>query len=668
MDVRRRSASAACDVVTRTVTSPQRQRHTEREATPSSGFDASRLPFAKTSTRVVPRAARPVTSPYDTCRGAGCSIAGGGRRRASRVTRANSSFARVKILAHLDLDAFFAAVEELEDPDAPRQAARRRRRPARPRRRVDRELRGADVRDPLCDERRRGASPLPAARSSSARGTRSTASTRASSGTRSARSSRASSAPGSTRATSTSAPWPTDFTRARAIASAIQTAVRATHEPDVLARRRHVEGRLQDRLRPAEAGRDHRRPARNRGRLSSRHSPVRLLPGVGPRAEAAAAQRRRRHDRRARGTRRPRAALAPPRLARPAAARSRAGHRRRATSISSSSPSPSRPRTRSRATSLDRERLHDEVRRLAELVSERLRNSGLSGRTVTAKLRYADFSIRTRSTTLPAAVDDAERDRRRRVRPARSRPPRPHRGAPARRRRSLGALALPAADARGVVESVGARGGVLGARHGRVALGRRDACRYARLSAALIGLAMAFGSGALIAAVAYELVIDAFETDLSARVDRLRRAAHLTFYVGDWADRPHGRGGTQEHDGRDTSSPGSASAIVLGTVLDGIPESFVLGASLLQEGVVPTSRSSSACSSRTFPSRSRDPQVYCRPAGPQVRVFGCGATSSPPRWLRPLLGYSVIDAIPPGVVHSRSRSPAARCSSCSRTR
>jgi DNA polymerase IV len=56
----------------------------------------------------------------------------------------------------------------------------------------------------------------------------------------------------------------------------------------------------------------------------------------------------------------------------------------------------------------DRERLHDEVRRLAELVSERLRNSGLSGRTVTAKLRYGDFSIRTRSTTLPAAVDDAD--------------------------------------------------------------------------------------------------------------------------------------------------------------------------------------------------------------------------------------------------------------------
>jgi DNA polymerase IV len=56
----------------------------------------------------------------------------------------------------------------------------------------------------------------------------------------------------------------------------------------------------------------------------------------------------------------------------------------------------------------DREVLHAEVRRLADIVAERLRRSSLSGRTVTAKLRYADFSIRTRSTTLPAAVDEAE--------------------------------------------------------------------------------------------------------------------------------------------------------------------------------------------------------------------------------------------------------------------
>ena len=56
----------------------------------------------------------------------------------------------------------------------------------------------------------------------------------------------------------------------------------------------------------------------------------------------------------------------------------------------------------------ERAQLHAEVRRLAELVAERLRDSSLSGRTVTAKLRYGDFSIRTRSATLPAGVDEAE--------------------------------------------------------------------------------------------------------------------------------------------------------------------------------------------------------------------------------------------------------------------
>jgi DNA polymerase IV len=56
----------------------------------------------------------------------------------------------------------------------------------------------------------------------------------------------------------------------------------------------------------------------------------------------------------------------------------------------------------------ERETLHAEVRRLSGIVAERLQRSGLSGRTITAKLRYGDFSIRSRSTTLPAAVDDAE--------------------------------------------------------------------------------------------------------------------------------------------------------------------------------------------------------------------------------------------------------------------
>jgi DNA polymerase IV len=57
----------------------------------------------------------------------------------------------------------------------------------------------------------------------------------------------------------------------------------------------------------------------------------------------------------------------------------------------------------------DRERLHEELRRMAVRVAERLVASGHAARTVTTKVRYPDFSIRSRSTTLPVGTDDAAR-------------------------------------------------------------------------------------------------------------------------------------------------------------------------------------------------------------------------------------------------------------------
>jgi DNA polymerase-4 len=57
----------------------------------------------------------------------------------------------------------------------------------------------------------------------------------------------------------------------------------------------------------------------------------------------------------------------------------------------------------------DRERLHEELRGMAEDVARRLRDSGQTARTVTTKLRYADFSIRSRSTSLDVGTDEAAR-------------------------------------------------------------------------------------------------------------------------------------------------------------------------------------------------------------------------------------------------------------------
>ena len=53
--------------------------------------------------------------------------------------------------------------------------------------------------------------------------------------------------------------------------------------------------------------------------------------------------------------------------------------------------------------------LKAEVRRMAERVAERLEKGNQTARTVTTKVRYPDFSIRSRSTTLRVATDDAAR-------------------------------------------------------------------------------------------------------------------------------------------------------------------------------------------------------------------------------------------------------------------
>ena len=57
----------------------------------------------------------------------------------------------------------------------------------------------------------------------------------------------------------------------------------------------------------------------------------------------------------------------------------------------------------------DPERLHDELRRMAVQVAGYLQARGQVARTVTTKVRYPDFAIRTRSTSLDVGTDDAER-------------------------------------------------------------------------------------------------------------------------------------------------------------------------------------------------------------------------------------------------------------------
>ena len=94
-----------------------------------------------------------------------------------------------------------------------------------------------------------------------------------------------------------------------------------------------------------------------------------------------------------------------------------------------------------------------------------------------------------------------------------------------------------------------------------------------------IGLIMGFGAGVLISALTFELTREAFETGGVDAVAVGLAAGATSFFLGDWY-LDH-RGGQHRKRSGGQQSGGSATAIVLGAVMDGIPESVAIGISLL---------------------------------------------------------------------------------------
>jgi ZIP family zinc transporter len=100
----------------------------------------------------------------------------------------------------------------------------------------------------------------------------------------------------------------------------------------------------------------------------------------------------------------------------------------------------------------------------------------------------------------------------------------------------------------------------------------------------LIGLIMGFGAGALISAIAYDLVEDAAASGRTLVLTAGLALGAITFFIGDWwVDRA---GGAHRKRSSGEQAQGNSFGIFIGTLLDGIPESFILGASLVTGGGV----------------------------------------------------------------------------------
>ncbi len=99
------------------------------------------------------------------------------------------------------------------------------------------------------------------------------------------------------------------------------------------------------------------------------------------------------------------------------------------------------------------------------------------------------------------------------------------------------------------------------------------------------GLVMAFGAGVLLSAVSFELVEEAVETSGGTGGTALGFfTGAVVFTVGDVAVSRFGYRDRKDIDA--TPQDAGGLTIVLGALLDGVPESAVLGLTLLQEGEI----------------------------------------------------------------------------------
>ncbi len=170
------------------------------------------------------------------------------------------------------------------------------------------------------------------------------------------------------------------------------------------------------------------------------------------------------------------------------------------------------------------------------------------------------------------------------------------------------------------------------------------------LTRRILGLIMAFGAGVLLSAVAYELVHEAFETsagDGGVAIGLL--SGSLVFFGAELLIERFLGGANPEDSTGHSRAKQAGRAIVLGIVLDGIPESLVLGLTVLQAGTVSVaflvavflSNLPEAIAATTALTRAgRNPTRILRFW--VLVAFGFGLTA--------LLGYAVLDTASPRTV------------------